>query len=440
MPPIEKLKEDLVSLEADQSALLEGTWDQSAFDANQASIATINEKIEAVSKASYKPTAVEQSAPVIHEPVTPNFDTSSHVTGIGEQGAIVPGWHADPKKGYKGEFVAGQIMQDLIAGSIHGPSQVSTEFGQYCSYLTGMEQTSGVTSTLTNGIEIVPELLPKVPQYGPRVFGLEQMIKETSSKGIVEYYKNEQTYQVNGLIAAWSEEGETMTATRDGMTKGHLELDPLYVFASLTKEIQRDAPLLESRYIQKAPGVMQVAVWKEILSGNGVGRPLGILNGASTISTTRTTSSRIKFEDLALMEARFMAGGTTAGFYVCSQTVLPQLMQIVDGRGAYLWKSNANDGITGSAVSGFLFGRPVIISEDCETLGTSGDFVLIDPAGYLLVEQSRGVEYNTSPHFYFNTNKMALRWDTAIGGMPYFAAAYTPRKGSTLSFFVNVAT
>jgi HK97 family phage major capsid protein len=418
------------------------TWDTEAFNALEAKQSELNKKIEVLTKQNYKAKSHVDPVQSVPAPIVTEAIQVPHVT-VGEQHGVTPGWVEDPKKGYKGEFVAGQIVQDLIKSTISGPDAASQEFGQYCSYLTGLEQTSGITSTLTNGIEIVPEVLSGVKeQAGARLAGLELMNKETTSKGIIEYYRDENTYQVDGLVAAWSSEGATLTTTRDPINKGHLELDPLYVFAALTQEIMQDAPLLESRYISKAPQVMMVEVWKQILSGNGVGRPLGILNGGSTVSVTRTTASRIKYEDVVNMEARYLGAGTTSGFYVCNQTVLPQLMQIQDVAGAYIWKNNNTEGIVGTgAISGFLLGRPVIVTEDCEALGTVGDFVLINPAGYLLAEQARGIAFATSPHFYFDTRKEALRWDSRVGGQPYFASAYTPRKGgSTLSNFVNVAS
>jgi HK97 family phage major capsid protein len=297
--------------------------------------------------------------------------------------------------------------------------------------MTGFEQTSGVTSTLTNGLEIIPELMPGVKeQAGARLAGLDMMNIESSSRGVVEYWRDQQTYQVDGLVAAWTSEGATLSTTRDAINKGHLELDPLYVFAALTDEVMQDAPLLESRYIRKAPQTMRVEIWKQILSGDGVGKPKGILNG----------DSQVTYADLINMEARFINAGMTDGFYVANQTVLPQLLQIKDGSNAYIWKGNRNEGVTGNPIQGSLFGRPVVISEDAEALNTVGDFTLIDPAGYLAIQQQRGIAFATSPHFYFDTRKMALRWDTRFGGQPYFNAAYTPRKGgSTLSHFVNLA-
>ena len=443
---IQELRDELVTVNADIKQMADGStdWNIEQFDKLEDSKKKLDKQLGALLRAN----ATEQSAAPIADPVqnvpTPIInEPAQHVYGAEQHGAE-PGWAKSPGKGYKGEFMAGQMMSDHIRCVLNGPDAATKAYSQYSAFVTGAEMTAGVTTTLTNGIEIIPELMPSVKeQVGAGVAGLEQMIIETSSKGVIEYYRDENTYQVDGLVAAWTSEGATLTTTRDPINKGLLELDPLYVYAALTQEIMEDAPLLESRYITKAPQVMRVEWWKKILSGNGVGEPLGILNGGSTVSTTRTTANRIKFEDIAIMEARFLGAGTTEGFYVCNQTVIPQLMQLVDGSGAYIWKSNRNEGITSmaGAISGFLLGRPVIVSQDAEALGTVGDFVLINPRGYLAAQMARGVEFATSPHFLFSTRKTALRWDTRVGGMPYFQTANTPRKGgATLSNFVNVAT
>ena len=440
---IEQIREELVTVDNDIQQMANSTteWNTETFDSLEANKLKLDKQLGALLKtkaaaASQEVVTIDpvQSVPaaIVAEPV--------HVYTAEQHGAT-PAWTEDPKFGYKGEFVAGQIIKDHINCSLKGPEAASTEYGQYSAFINNMEMTSGVTSTLTNGIEILPQLLPDTKiQAGARLAGLEMMeMQSTAQVGIIEYYRDEKTYQTDGLIAAWTSEGAQLSATRDAINKGQLQINPLYVFAALTEEIMNDAPRLESRYIMKAPETMQVELWIKILAGNGVGQPLGIKDGGSTISVARTTASRVKYEDLVNMEARFLAAGSTAGFYVCNQVVLPQLMQIQDVAGAYLWKAETTDGITGG-IAGRIFGRPVIISEDAEALNVAGDITLVDPRGYLLMQQSRGVSFATSPHFYFDTRKTALRFDTRVGGQPYFKTAYTPRKGgSTLSNFVNIA-
>ena len=449
MTTMEKFREELASVNTDIEQMLDGSadWDSEAYAALESKQSILNEKIKAAAKQHQlkvpagKVDPVDTPAPFVAE-------QTSHVTGAGENGEIIPDWaqsgedlYKHLRNEYQSPSVAGNIVKDHIKAALQGPEQASAAYADWSSYMTGFEQTSGVTTTLTNGNEIIPELMPGVKeQAGARLSGLDLMNIESSSKGVVEYYRDENTYQVDGLVAAWSTEGGTRSTTRDPINKGHLELDPLYVFAALTQEIMDDAPLLESRYIRKAPQCMRVEIWKKILSGNGVGEPLGILNGSSTISVTRSGASQVTYADLINMEARYIGAGMTDGFYIANQTVLPQLLQVKDGSNAYIWKENRNDGVLSNPIMGSLFGRPVIVTEDAEALNTAGDFMLINPAGYLAVQQERGISFATSPHFYFDTNKMALRWETRFGGQPYFSSAYTPRKGgSTLSNFVNLA-
>jgi HK97 family phage major capsid protein len=447
---IEKLREELATVNTDIDQMLSGDldWNLEQYDALEAKKVTLNEKIKAAVKSASKPSAAADPVQDAASFVGDADQSVGHITGAGEKGEIVPDWaqsgedlYNHLKQSYQSPFVMGNIVSEHIKGKLNGPEHVSQAYADWSSYMTGIEQTSGVTSTLTNGNEIIPELMPGVKeQAGARLSGLDLMNIESSSKGVVEYYRDENTYQTDGLVAAWTSEGATLSTTRDPINKGHLELDPLYVFAALTEEVMQDAPLLESRYIRKAPQTMRVEIWKKILSGNGVGEPLGILNGSSTISVTRSGASQVNYTDLINMEARYLAAGMSEGFYIANQTVLPQLMQIQDAEGAYIWKDSRNDGVTGNPISGRLFGRPVVVTEDAEALNTAGDFVLINPAGYLAVQQQRGISFATSPHFYFDTRKMALRWDTRFGGQPYFSTAYTPRKGgSTLSNFVNLA-
>jgi len=87
-----------------------------------------------------------------------------------------------------------------------------------------------------------------------------------------------------------------------------------------------------------------------------------------------------------------------------------------------------------------LMGRPIIITEACETLGDPGDLILADMSQYLLVTKAGGLRQDVSIHLFFDYDMSAYRFILRIGGMPLWRSAIAKRDGSnTLSCFVTLA-
>jgi HK97 family phage major capsid protein len=99
-----------------------------------------------------------------------------------------------------------------------------------------------------------------------------------------------------------------------------------------------------------------------------------------------------------------------------------------------------NGNAAGSPYFGTLFGYPVVIVEQAETLGTAGDMVLADFSQYVVITQGSGLRSATSMHVRFIYDEMAFKWSYDINGMPSIKKPITQFKGSnTVSPFVTTA-
>jgi len=87
-----------------------------------------------------------------------------------------------------------------------------------------------------------------------------------------------------------------------------------------------------------------------------------------------------------------------------------------------------------------LFGRPIIFTEKCSTLGTAGDVILADLDFYLIGDRQT-LTMASSSHVRFQNGEIAWRLTERLDGRPWIDTALTPRNGSnTLSPFVALAT
>jgi HK97 family phage major capsid protein len=88
---------------------------------------------------------------------------------------------------------------------------------------------------------------------------------------------------------------------------------------------------------------------------------------------------------------------------------------------------------------GALFGRPVLPTQHCNSLGTSGDIVLADLSQYLAISRADGLTQQTSMHLWFDQDLVAYKFTFRLAGQPWRSTPITPRAGSnTLSHFVTL--
>ena len=87
-----------------------------------------------------------------------------------------------------------------------------------------------------------------------------------------------------------------------------------------------------------------------------------------------------------------------------------------------------------------LFGRPIIVTGQCNALNTSGDIVLADLNKYVGIYKG-GINAASSVHVFFATDETAYRFTLRVGGKPGLTSAITLEDGSTtVSPFVTLAT
>ena len=176
-----------------------------------------------------------------------------------------------------------------------------------------------------------------------------------------------------------------------------------------------------------------------IVSGDGVGKPQGLINAPSFVQVTRTTAHKVKAEDVTNAVARLRPGGFSKAFWLTHSTVLPQLWQMLLGTIPIF----ATD-YTKSPY-GTLLGRPIHVTEYCADLtsntsnATSFDLLLVNPDGYALAVKSSGIQTAATIAFAFDQSLQSFRATMRVGGQALLSAAVTRANGSdTLSDIVGI--
>jgi HK97 family phage major capsid protein len=87
-----------------------------------------------------------------------------------------------------------------------------------------------------------------------------------------------------------------------------------------------------------------------------------------------------------------------------------------------------------------LYGRPIIFSELCPAVGTTGDLMLVDPTSFFCVMKSGGPRTDVSIHSEFVKDVVAYRSYVRVVCASKFSAAITRGDGTTAGNVITVGT
>lgn len=251
-----------------------------------------------------------------------------------------------------------------------------------------------------------------------------------------------------GVRGYWLEEGDEFTKSKPKFRRLKLNPHKIGVFYYATQEEMDDATgsQLESKLAQYAGEEIRWMVNEAIFTGNGVGKPLGILNAPCLVTVAAEggqTADTINYLNVKKMYYRMMPDSLpNAAWFIninCFSSLMDMAWPTASGTVPVFVSGGQYPSVAG-APFGTLFGRPIIVTEHNETLGDVGDIVFADMSQYILGIKS-GVQAAMSMHVAFTSEQLCWRFSYRVDGQPWMNSALTPAKGTanTLSPFVALA-
>jgi HK97 family phage major capsid protein len=256
-----------------------------------------------------------------------------------------------------------------------------------------------------------------------------------------------------GVQVYWEGEAQAPTASKPVFEMGTLRLSKLMALVPISEELLADASGLESWLRAKAPAKMAAKINTAIISGTGVGQPLGIIPGYTAVGSsvvqvskdTSQPSSTVWMTNIENMYARMYAPWRRNAIWLINQDLEAQLGRMAfqaAGATSLLPGTNAVPAYLpagGLSVSPYatLKGRPVVPVEACAALGNLGDIIFVDFNQYWALTKAGGVQTDTSMHLYFDQAVTAFRFIFRLNGQPAWSSTITRQNGSnTLSWAV----
>jgi HK97 family phage major capsid protein len=245
-----------------------------------------------------------------------------------------------------------------------------------------------------------------------------------------------------GIQCYWTAEGTSITESKPVFKQAAWRLQKIAALVKATDELLDDATALGS-YIQKAaPDAFMHKINSAILSGNGAGKPQGIINSAFAVTVDKEsmqTADTINANNVVKMYGRMFPSSLANSVWLVNPACLDQLRLLQDSNGNYIYLAPGGFGnqIANSPYA-TLLGRPVIpMMGSIPALGDLGDIQLVDMSYYWGIRKAAGIKSATSIHLLFDKEQTAFRFSMRLDGKCPFQSPVTTEFGSfQMSAFV----
>lgn len=233
-----------------------------------------------------------------------------------------------------------------------------------------------------------------------------------------------------GVELDWIGEGDIKPETEAKVREISWQPHGLAAHVAMTDKLMRNAPAFTSQIEMLMRGALTAAKETAFLRGNGVAKPIGMLEAGATFRVNRAGSGAIVYEDVDSMVARLLMDGSP--YWLASQSIYTQLTRLESPEGHLIWQQNAVDGSPGS-----LFGYPVFWHQRSPLLGSYGDLVLATSNPYYVIKNGSGPFVSMG---YINDdfvrNRTRIKVFANVDAKPWLTEPFRQESGYEVSPFV----
>ena len=241
-----------------------------------------------------------------------------------------------------------------------------------------------------------------------------------------------------GVQCYWEGEAGQIGQSKPAFEARELRLRKLTALVPVTNELLEDATALASWLPIELGKAARWHVNDKVVNGAGSGVPQGFTQSGALITQAAEGSQAadtIVAGNVSKMYARCTNPSTAV--WLINPDAFHQLPLLTIGDQP-VWIPNS-DGMK-SSPGGMLLGRPVIMTDACQTVGDAGDFYFADLQSYAVIQKRTGARIDTSMHLWFDYDMTAFRLTFRVDGQSLVRSEITPPNSSvTRSPFVRLA-
>jgi HK97 family phage major capsid protein len=377
---------------------------------------------------------VEKALKTSIKPVTGETDSKTIFKKAWDSGAYL-----------KGLWTAEQNVPESKQGSVKIPNMEAT--------MKALGEAQGSTGAFLLFTEFLPELQKliiekQIVRKYAKVIPMNQESIRVPRIYDSTHYNATYGVQVHG--------GMTANVAGEASDRSSTAGDPAFADLTLIAKVYAEMHKVSNELLMDSPmalaPLLQTLLFESLgfredydcLLGNGVNKCLGALNSgnASLITTTRTVTSRLTFDDAINQYTSMLPSSVSNAIWVCSPSSFADVMKFsvvvgIGGSSVMIGNYPGQSGV--QAPPAYLLGRPIFVSEKVPALGTAGDLSFCDYSYYLLGDRMQPT-LTTSDQRYFETYQTAFLLSERIDGQPWLSTKLTAANNSdTLSAFVTTA-
>lgn len=223
-----------------------------------------------------------------------------------------------------------------------------------------------------------------------------------------------------GVQMYWASEGAAVAASRPRFREMKMDLEKMMGFLYCTDEMLQDAAFMSSFAGPSFALAGDRLLTEGVIAGDGVGKPLGLLNSNALIAVDKETgqgAGTFLGVNAIKMQARAMPRNRQRLVWLMHPDLEEQLptLAIQSGEAAkFLWNP---EGGLGNFDTQRVLNKPVLFEDSCSALGGKGDVLLVDPFMYILLTKGT-VKQDWSIHVEFLTDQNCFRVVFRCNGQP----------------------
>lgn len=244
-----------------------------------------------------------------------------------------------------------------------------------------------------------------------------------------------------GVQAYWTAEGAQIAESKHNFGTASWRLHKLAALVKVTDELLEDAVALESYVRSMAPEAIMHKLNSAILTGNGVGKPKGILNSGFKVKVAKESgqaADTIVARNIIKMYSKLIPSARAGAVWFINAACEEQLRLMKSDSGDFIYLAPGSQ--MNQSVYGQLLGLPVIpLIGSMPELGTEGDIMLANLDYYYTIVKAGGMKQAISSHLYFDRDIQAYKFTMRVdGSCPFKTPVKTEFGNYEMSAFVTL--
>ena len=211
--------------------------------------------------------------------------------------------------------------------------------------------------------------------------------------------------------ASWVEEEGDIPESDDSFGQTSIGAHKLATMIKVSEELLNDSVFDIESYIAKEFGRrMGSTEEKAFISGNGSGKPTGILTNAQ-IGVTAAAETAIKADELIDLVYSLKSPYRRNAVFLTSDEIIKQLRKLKDNNGQYIWQPSLVAGTPDT-----ILNRPVYTSPDMPVCAAGEKPVLFGDFSYYWIADRQGRSFKRLGELYAKTGQVGFLATQRVDG------------------------